>query len=183
MFYGWLTEFFHIQLHVFLRITVFSEPWPPWEVFSFSFLPHVVNVDISVSRRLQRRQQQGRCCRASGWTARRERAGEGATRAIGARRGLWRHCRRRVDNVMRASNEQRMAGGCSDDGGGDVVARTAGGGRCDKTRWIRRTMRQHQTETADDGTRASGDKDGKQQDRNEGRRRMTGLNNSNSCLK
>jgi hypothetical protein len=52
-----------------------------------------------------------------------------------------------------------MAGGCSDDGGGDVVGRTAGGGRCDKTRRIWRTMRQHQTETADDGTSTGGDKD------------------------
>ena len=101
-----------------------------------------------------------RCRCASRWTARQERAAEGATRAVGARRGLRRHCRRRVDNVTRASNEQRMAGGCSDDGGGDVVAWTAGSGRCDKTRRIRRTMRQHETETADDGTSAGGDEDG-----------------------
>ena len=76
--------------------------------------------------------------------------------------------------MTRAIDEQQMAGGCSNDGGGDVVARTAGGGRCDKARQIRWTMRQDQTETADDGTRAGGDKDSKRQDCNESRRRMTG---------
>ncbi len=76
----------------------------------------------------QQRQRQGQFCRASGRTAQRERAAEVATRAVGARRESRRHCRRRVDNVTRASDEQRMAGGCSNDGGGDVVARTAGGG-------------------------------------------------------
>ena len=107
----------------------------------------------------QRQQRQGQCRPASGWTAQRERAAEGATRAVGARRGSRRHCWRRVDNMTRASDEQRTAGGCSDDGGGNVVARTAGGGQCHKTRRIRRTMRQHQTETADDGTSAGGDED------------------------
>ncbi len=34
-----------------ISTTVFSEPWPPWEVFFFHFfLPRVVNVDISVSQ-------------------------------------------------------------------------------------------------------------------------------------
>ena len=69
-----------------------------------------------------------------------------------------------MDNVTRASNKQRTAGGCSDDGSGDVVTWTAGGGQCDKTRWIWRTMRQDQTENADDAMRASGDKDSKRQD-------------------
>ena len=69
-----------------------------------------------------------------------------------------------MDNVTRTSNEQQMAGGCSNDGGGDVIAWTAGGEQCDKTRWIRRTMRQDQTETVDNATRAGGDEDSKQQD-------------------
>ncbi len=100
---------------------------------------------------------------------------EGAMRAVGARRGSWQHCcRQRVDNVTRASDEQRMAGGCSDDGSGNVVARTAGGGRCDKARRIRWTMQQDQTETADNGTRAGGEEDSKQQERNKSRWRMTG---------
>ena len=76
--------------------------------------------------------------------------------------------------MTRASNEQRAAGGCSDDGGSDVVARTAGGGRCDKTRRIRRTMRQHQTETADNGMRVGGDEDSMRQDCDKSRRRMMG---------
>ncbi len=108
----------------------------------------------------QRRQRQGQCRRASGWTAQQERVAEGATRAVGARRGSRQHCWRRVDNMMRASDEQRTAGGCNDDGGGNVVAWTADGGQCNKTSRIRRTMQQHQTETADDGTGAGGDKDG-----------------------
>jgi hypothetical protein len=34
-------------------IAIFLEPWPPWEVFFFHFFkPRVINVDISVSRRL-----------------------------------------------------------------------------------------------------------------------------------
>ena len=142
-----------------LKITVFSEPWPPWEVF-FSFCltsrhqrrhQHIA----TTASGHQRRQRRGQCCRASGQTARRERAAEGATRAVGARRGSRRHCSRRVDNVTRASNEQRAAGGCNDDSGGDVAVQTAGvvdatrpdgyGGRCDN---IRRRLR------------TSGDKDG-----------------------
>ena len=106
----------------------------------------------------QRQQRQGRCRCASGRTSRRERAAEGATRVVGvgARRGLRQHCWQQVDNVTRGSNEQRTAGGCSNDGGGNVVTRTAGGGRCNKARRIRRTMQQHQTETADNGTRSGG---------------------------
>ena len=125
-----------------LNITIFSEQWPTWEVFFFSlFLNLASSTSTSASRDdcigTQRGQRQGRCCRASGRTAQRERAAEGAARAVGARTGLRRHCRWWVDNVTRANNEQRMAGGCSDDSGGNVVAWTAGGGRCDKTRRIR----------------------------------------------
>ncbi len=75
---------------------------------------------------------------------RQERAAEGATRAVVARRGprwLWR---RWAENVTRARNEQQMAqrerpgwgeGGCSNDSGGNVVARMVGGRRCDEIRW------------------------------------------------
>ena len=146
-------------------------------IFSF-FLNLASSTSTSASHddciETQRQQRQGQCHHASGQTTRQERVGEGATRAVGARRGSRRHCWQQVDNVTRASNEQRAAGGCSNDGGGNVVARTAGGGQCDKTRRIRRTMRQHQMETADNGTRAGGDKDSKRQDRNKSRRRMTG---------
>ena len=69
-----------------------------------------------------------------------------------------------MDNVTRASNEQQTAGGCSDDGGSNVIAQTAGGGRCDKTRQIWPTMQQDQMETADDAMRAGGDEDSKRQD-------------------
>ena len=72
--------------------------------------------------------------------------------------------RRQVDNVTGASNEQRTARGCSNDDSSNVVSRTAGGGQCNKTRWIWRTMQPDQTETVDNATRAGGDKDSKQQD-------------------
>ncbi len=63
--------------------------------------------------------------------------------------------------MTRASDEQRTEGGCRDDGGGNVVAWTAGGEQCNKTRQIWQTMRQDQTETVDYGMRAGGDKDSK----------------------
>ena len=79
-------------------ITVFSEPWPPWEVFFFCFfltLRHQCRHQhlMTTASGHQRRQRQGRCCRASGQTARRERVAEGATRVVGARRGLRRPIR------------------------------------------------------------------------------------------
>ena len=110
----------------------------------------------------QQQQRQGRCRHASGRTAQQERTTEGTMRAVGARRGSQQHWQRQVDNVIRASDDQRTAGGCSDDGGSNVVARTAGSGRCNKTRWVQRRMWQDQTETTDNATRVGGDKDSKQ---------------------
>ncbi len=116
----------------FNAITVFSEPWPPWEVFFFHFFkPRVVNVAISISGRLHRDINSDNS---------------------------------RVDVVALAVGRRNKSG-----------RRKAQRERqCGKTRRIQRTMRQHQTETAVDGTSAGGDEDSKRQDRNESRRRMMG---------
>jgi hypothetical protein len=102
------------------------------KVFFYFFKPRVVNVDISVSQRLHWdiNGDNGRAdvvTLAVGWCdksgrqkAQREQLEQG--------RGFDNTGNSGWENLTRASNEQRTAGSCCNDGCDDAIPQTTGGG-------------------------------------------------------